>query len=595
MRRVAAGAWVAMSVLSLALWARPAKALGAFVVEPPAAARVTEVRTAIATSGGQRTVWSQLRAKGNAKAFAWVLPLRADTVVDASTSAFFDALEDATATRIRPPGTPPTGATCSLSKSPETVTSGDAEPYLFPELVNLAPTIADVAKTLDDWGFEDKAVSAPKSTEGITGYLVLRFTPPPSSFATLTVRVTEKAAPALEQTMLEALPTLRLETTTYLIGPERGRLPGATLLEIAPSSVSWRDASRTTYREVRDSLLATTRAGFVLESSDPSAISTTKAVAENTVPSLVDAYLTRVRDRGEATFDFEETRADILADQAAGTLFAQPCPRGDLAGKASCQREDSPRHLDEDTDDLAFALGGAKVITRLAGTVAANERGVSTAVSFIDAAMQAEAPVIRTPTPVWSLVCSNLPSTGGPNGAGSSTGAGGVGQGSGNGTGKGSGSGRYGEADGDTENVVRNEPTTNVTVLCDGSSRDAAGDGACSSGSDTGGDSCSSNDDGSNDSCGSSDGEADSCSNSDGSDSCSGSDGGGADGCSNADGSAPSCDGASAGGDSCGNCAITGGKPSKRLRLSPIMLGLASIACLVRRRTRPRRDSRAAP
>lgn len=588
MRHAAAKALGAISVLSLLLSAKPAAALGAFVVQPPASARVTEVRTAIAASGGQRTTWSQLRAKGTAKAFAWVLPLHDDTVVDASTSAFFDALEDATATRIRPPGTPPTGATCALSKSPETVTVGDAEPYLFPELVNLAPTIADVAKTLDDWGFEDKAVSAPTSTEGVTGYLVLRFSPPPSSFATLTVRITETAPPAVEQTMLEALPTLRLETTTYLIGAERGRLPSATLLEIAASSVSWRDASRTTYREVRDSLLATTRAGFVVESADTSAISTTKAVAEATVPSLVDAYLSRVRDRGEATFDFEETRADILADQAAGAVTATPCPRGDLAGKAVCQREDSPRHLDDDSDDLAFALSGAKVITRLAGAIAPNERGVAASVAFVDAAMQAEAPVIRTPTPVWSLVCSNLPSTGG----GSSNGTGGAG--SGKGAGKGTGTGRSGEADGDTENAVGTEPTSNVTVLCDGSSRDAAGDGACSSGSDASNDSCSSDSgDGSNDSCGSSDGEADSCSNSDGSDSCSGSDGSGADGCSNADGSAPSCDGASAGGDSCGNCAVTGGKPSKRIRISPITLGLACVASLLRRRTRPRRHGAA--
>ena len=71
------------------------------------------------------------------------------------------------------------------------MTVGDAEPYLFPEMVSLAPTLEEVGKTLDDWGFEDKAIAAPASTDGITGYLVLRFTPPPSSFATLTVRLSD--------------------------------------------------------------------------------------------------------------------------------------------------------------------------------------------------------------------------------------------------------------------------------------------------------------------------------------------------------------------------------------------------------------------
>jgi hypothetical protein len=564
-----------------------ARAFGAFVIDPPTAAKVTELRTAIASdpSGQTSTRWVQfnLKSAGTGTAFAWILPLAEGAVVDIAPTSFLDALEDATAPRIRPPGTPPDGATCSLSKEAETITNGDAPSAEYPQDIVFAPTLTDVGKQLDEWGFSEKTVLAPASPAAPTSYIVLQFVSPRTTLATVTLRIVEPNVPRFDQSMTRARPTLPMPTTTFLLGRKRARVLGATLQKIEPSRVSWRDDVHTTYLDVRDSELAGQRIGFVVENADPGAILTTKLVPPSTnVPSLLDAYLTRTRDRAEATFDYDEARAQVVA-ATSGLLQPTPCPRGDLAGKPSCEilsPDDDPRVLSAQADDLSFGLQATSVVTRIAGVIGANEVGLSGEVLFDGAAGGADDPVIREPTPVWSLVCSGVPAT--PGG----TGAGGAGSGTG-GIGKGGGEGRYGDAEDGTRDVVSEQPTTNVNVLCNGSSSTAASD-TCSSSDEATGDSCSS-DDGSSDSCSSND-DSDSCSNSDGSDSCdSGGDSGG-DSCSNADGSAPSCSGGSTGGDSCGNCAVgVGGKRSKRIRLSPLGLGLACLAFVVRRRTRPQR------
>jgi hypothetical protein len=566
-----------------------ARAFGAFLIDPPAAGKVTELRTALASepTGQSSTRWVQfsVQSAGSGTAFAWVVPLAEGAVIDLVSPTFLDALEDATAPRIRPPGTPPDGATCSLSKEAETVSNGPTPPVEYPHDIVFAPTLADVEKQLDEWGFVDQKVVAPASPAAPVSYVVLQFVSPRTALSTVPLRIVEPTGPRFDQSMTHARATLPLPTTTFLLGEKRARILGATLQTIEPSRVSWRDSTRTTYLDVRDSQLAGQRFGFVVENADPGAIVTTKLIPPSTnVPSLLDAYLSRARDRAEATFGYDEARAQIVA-AISGMFQPTPCPRGDVAGKPSCEvlsPEDDPRVLGAQADDLSFGLQNTKVVTRIAGVIGANELGLAGDVSFEGSPGAADDPVIREPTPVWSLVCTGLPGTT-PGG----TGSGGAGPGSGN-TGSGGGEGRYGDADDGTRDVVSEQPTTNVTVLCDGSSRGAAASDMCSSSDEATGDSCSS-DDGNSDSCSSSD-DSDSCSNSDGSDSCdSGGDSGG-DSCSNADGSAPSCSGGSTGGDSCGNCAVgVGGKRSRRIRLSPLGLGVACLAFVVRRRTRPRR------
>lgn len=583
--------WGLLAAAGVLAASSDARAFGTFLIDPPAAAKVTELRTAIAAdqAGKQTTRWVQfsLKSAGAGTAFAWVVPLAEGAVVDIDSASFLDALEDATAPRIRPPGTPPEGATCSLSKEAEVVTNGDAAAVEYPQEIVFAPSLADVNKQLQEWGFSETNVSAPASPLAPSSYVVLQFVSARATLATIPLRIVEPAAPRFDQSMTRARPTMPLPTTTFLLGPQRAHIQGATLQTIEPSRVSWRDANRTTYLDVRDSQLAGQRFGFVVENADPSAILTTKMIPPMTnVPSLLDAFLGRARDRGEATFDYDEARAQIVA-AVSGLLQPVPCPRGDLAGKPTCQvltPDDDPRVLGAQADDLAFGLQSTKVVTRIAGVIGANERGLSGAIAFDTPPGGADDPVVREPTPVWSLVCSNVPGTT-PGGTGAGGAPGSVGGSVGNGTA--GGQGRYGEADDTTRDVVATQPSTNVTVLCDGSSRGAAASDTCSSSDEATGDSCSS-DDGGSDSCSNSDGGSDSCSSSDGGDSCSGSDSGGADSCSNADGSAPSCSSGSTGGDSCGNCAVgVGGKRSRRVRLSPLGLGLAAVAFLVRRRTRP--------
>lgn len=584
MRRAKGTCWLVIGTFLLACGARPspAHAFGAVVSHPPGSLQITEARTAVAAADGRRTVWAQLRAKGSPTAVAWVLPLPAGGVLDAGSSSFLDALEDATAPRIAPPAPPPKGAVCELPAAAETITNGDAEPFLYPERVTLASTGAEVTKVLAKWGFADTDVNTISAPEG-SSFVVLRFAPPKGAFATFTVRLWSVASPALPQAMLEAPPTRPLLTTTFLLGPGKAGFPTGTLVkEVAGSAIVWRSASGTTYRETRDALLAQEQGAFVLESADSSTFTARKTLGPVAVPSLVEAYLDRLRERGETVVDREEAEDRILGEIASRTTTQKPCPRGDLAGTPPCAKSSHPLAVDDLSDDLAFAFEAPTIVTRFAGILGAKESGVDLAVTFTTD--PTTHPVVREPTVQYPLLCSSLPTTPGPTGAGGRKGGGDAKGGRGN------AQGADGALADDATDDAGSDAQTSVGILCDGSSRGTAQDDACSS-RDTTSDSCSSkNDHTTTDSCGGSD-DGGSCKNADGTDSCGSGSGGGSDSCSNADGSAPSgCDsGGSAAGDSCGKCSASGGRASKRVRLSPLGLAASALALFLRRSTRRKR------
>ena len=85
----------------------PADACGGCFHEPPnpneTPSVVTDHRMAFSISKTQTTLWDQVRYAGDPKEFAWVLPVRAGTVVQVARDEFLTALENATAPTIAPP------------------------------------------------------------------------------------------------------------------------------------------------------------------------------------------------------------------------------------------------------------------------------------------------------------------------------------------------------------------------------------------------------------------------------------------------------------------------------------------------------------
>src|SRR5262245_16124510 len=108
--------------LSLAAAPSAALGLGAIAVRPSAAAVVREGRVALSSGAGRSTLWLQVIVDGAADELLWAVPVPFGISVDVASDAFFDALEDATATRVRPPlSKPPSGSSCSVPVAAEVV------------------------------------------------------------------------------------------------------------------------------------------------------------------------------------------------------------------------------------------------------------------------------------------------------------------------------------------------------------------------------------------------------------------------------------------------------------------------------------------
>lgn len=88
---------------------RPAAACGGCFVPSVEQTQVTDHRMAFAVSKAQTVLWDQIAYSGDPKQFAWVLPVRAGTKVEASTDAFFAALDVVSRPTVIAPPQPPMG------------------------------------------------------------------------------------------------------------------------------------------------------------------------------------------------------------------------------------------------------------------------------------------------------------------------------------------------------------------------------------------------------------------------------------------------------------------------------------------------------
>lgn len=156
-----------------------AAACGGCFAPPTEVTTVTDHRMAFQISTQQTVLWDQIRYTGDPKEFAWVLPVRAGTVVEASSDAWFATLEAFTVPTIIGPRPQSSGCSigCSASDTSSLRDNGGVEvisqtvvgPYEAATLRSSDPN------ALDTW-LKTNGYSIPPSIEPtIAAYVAEKF------------------------------------------------------------------------------------------------------------------------------------------------------------------------------------------------------------------------------------------------------------------------------------------------------------------------------------------------------------------------------------------------------------------------------------
>lgn len=552
-----------LPALALSLAASHAGAVGGFAADPPATTLATEVRAAVAAHEGGSTVWVAATLEGAADRVVWVVPVAPGTAVDRGSSAFFDALEDATAPRI-------VGPNGCASEAPVHVveTRGDHPPPT-PDLESaLVSDPAALEAQLAAWGvLGDDLPKASLAAAVASGkkLLAVLMHPEPGTRSTRTLRLSGATA-ELPLAVFQADATSSVSGSLFAVGDGRATLAGFPSAVVASAQVKIGDGA-SNYATLRDAFLSQGR--VVIDSASRASLTRSHLFPGGHVPSVADAFLVRAYARGELPIDLGKASDGVHATYE--TLVPVPCAKGELV-PAPCSSSDPLAKLVGPSSDLAFALAGTasgRTLTRFTFVVPKGKSAALPMPSF--EAGDELSPLRFVPEP--QCKDPNAPAGGGAPIEGHRTSAG--------------DDVRPDEGEeGDASHV---SVEVGVDSGCDGSSSDS-----CSSDSSEGGSSCSSDSSGGGNSCSSdsSGGGGDSCSkDSGGGDSCSG-DSGGGDSCSSSSGGGggDSCSGGGEGGGGGCDCAV----PKRKQKPAVWIFVALALAFPLRRATRPkarRRDA----
>ncbi len=572
-------------LLSLLLLApAPAFGFGALVPKPAATLKTRDARLAFSAGTTRSTLWAQVRLDGVADELLWVLPVPPGGAVDLSSAGLLDAMEDATAPRIKGPGgAAPKNETCTVP-STSVVTAGEFEAPTGLTDHSLVADVAALHTLVKSWGFDDQALdddALGQLVQGGAGLLALRLDGAGAGLGvvtTVTARIHGAGIVSLPLRLTKS-DSDPIPYTLWLVGPGRGRFDGAGEALLEPSALRWISAQETNYEALRRALVSKNNgASLLVEMAAAGALTRgTSSAGEADIPSVVDSYLTRAFARGAAQGDLGQTSQKVHEALDAGS-FDQPCPRDDLVTHTgySCDPPSAkPTALvpSPAADDLAHLFPGAvseRWVSRFAGQISAASRGPQLAPGFPGGG---EISPVRTPANVWDALCSGtIPS--GPTGRGGGTGLGGSSThvpGAGGASSQGEGG-----SDGSSSVVVVEEssPSSGGCWAEPWTEINCGGDSSSSNNDSSGCDCNHSSDDQNHDGC--------ACSGNSGDDQHGGCDCG-----SSGSSGGESCGGSSGGGESCKDCSV--GRAPVRPRLSKLLLLAAAIVLPLRRRTRPRR------
>ncbi|MEB2310795.1 MAG: DUF2330 domain-containing protein [Sorangiineae bacterium] len=590
MRPVTAG-WLLL-LFGLAGAPGRARALG-LALSPDGAARVTELRVALAEGGARRTLWSELTLACERGEVAVLLPVAPGALLDPAGDEWFAALDAATAPRIVPRGVAPAG--CATTPRVEVTLAAEPRARLEPRELAEFDSVDEVERWAVARGLAlDGAASARLARAG-TRFVGLVYDAPSGGGTTAPVRVVEPALGGGVPLSLAARPGAPVPVTVFtLTGGARALAPGMTLdaSRLGPTW-RWRSGSSDYADRSAVALEEAVSALWLEEARSPALLFdlTLLPGAAGATPPVVGGYLQRA-----AASRATDCAAAADAARRLDWRVAEACPAGVLArvrddagAEPPCVEAVAPGETDPATlrcdgaDDLALGLAGSRpnevVVLRARGLVTASDPMAT----LEPTDTPNHAPIIvaaRTD----AAGCEPASGTGGASGQDPGGGVTGAGQGGG-------ASAPRGERAGGSDQTVQvaldagcdwGSSSSSDGSACSGDSSSSSSDGATCSG-----DSSSSSSDGSDCSGDSSSSSSDGATCS-GDSSSSSSDGATCSGDSSS-GSEDGCSGGSEGseGDTC-SLSRRRGRP----RASVLLLGLAAVAFPLRRASRRSRPPR---
>ncbi len=390
-------------------------------------------RVALAVGPEQSTLWSQIRLDAAAGTVAVVVPAPDGARLDWSSDAWLESLEVATAPRVLPP--PGLNPTCDGSSDPAAVdVVGDTAHV--DTLTPLEVAVLDDANQVVLWAEQHSLAVSPELSAALAAlvgqrFVVARFSAPGGTALTPTLRVVSPQPLSELPLVLVQASSAEVLVQTWLFGPGRATIDGATVAQLATSSLTFAAANGTSnYPSLRQSALSAAGTDAVLiESASHDSLGTNLAIAEGNV--AIDSVVTTFFQRAELYGDAGSSAAVCIA-QAQATLegsfpVATACPRtalGTVGSVGQCDETVQPGEIDPEllrcgdgVDDLALAISGltpaSTWLTRYTMQVPAGSGGAIRTVSF------STGDVV---TPVWTAASLDLSGCNGSTGGGTATG-----------------------------------------------------------------------------------------------------------------------------------------------------------------------------
>ena len=391
---------------------RDAEACGGCFVQNESTV-VTDHRMALSISTEQTVLWDQIRYSGDPREFAWVLPVRAGTVLQIANDEFFTALDAATQPVVVPPPRVGGGVGCALAGCGSSAADGSGAPgpgqvqLISQAVVGPYETVtlrATDPSALSQW-LRSHAFAIPRNIEPtIVAYvsegfdfIALRLVPQCGERQMRPVRVVTRGAdPTLPLRMVAAGVGARVGITLYVIGEGRyhpQNFPDAHVDWDA--ELAWdRSRNRSNYQQLSEDAMAQ-RGGtaWLTEFAGPVDVfpGSRRRQSSSFNPALYDAYTGLCRGRGVA----------VPSGSATGAPGVPPCvprPVEDAGVDAQKPRDAAPRDA---AGDAGADAGESDAGESDAGESDAGESDAAAA----DASKE---PVPDAAPPVFSAPCDYL-------------------------------------------------------------------------------------------------------------------------------------------------------------------------------------------
>jgi hypothetical protein len=280
-------------VAAATIGARDAHACGGCFGPHGPGTQVTAHRMAFAASPTRTILWDQIQYSGAPSSFAWVLPIRDRVDVGVSTSAFLQALDDATRPVITPPPQPDcspqrfcevdhagSGGVIATKMGSDVWTRNVVGPY---ETTQLSSTDATALRTwLSDHGYEIPPTMIPVIdayvAEGF-GFLAIKLVPNVGVEAMVPVRIAfDGSSVELPLRMIAAGIGAFVGIDLFVLGDGRWEVANFPNVEIPTADLVWDfEAKRSNFLALERGAFDSTPTAWITETSDAIDLATTSA------------------------------------------------------------------------------------------------------------------------------------------------------------------------------------------------------------------------------------------------------------------------------------------------------------------------------